>query len=149
MNVRFIVELTDTDRKPYQLLDEIRIPVRAKPGQVARIDYEYPGTTRGGGGTRSAGSAGSAGSASCAAADASTIQQPHTPSKRPPVRAPRVRKLRMPPAHQLHAPGDIPMPPGRAPQTHRGARQRSRLNARADSEASTASSSTGSTGLDT
>ena len=71
MNVRFIVELTDTDRKPYQLLDEIRIPVRAKPGQVARIDYEYPGTTRGGGGTRSAGSAGSA---SCAAADASTIR---------------------------------------------------------------------------
>ena len=78
MNVRFIVELIDTDRKPYQLLDETRIPVRAKPGQVARIDHECPGTTRGGGRTRSTLSAGPA---SCAAADASTIQQPHTPSK--------------------------------------------------------------------
>lgn len=29
------------DEKPYQLLGETRIPVRAKRGQVARIDYEY------------------------------------------------------------------------------------------------------------
>ena len=29
------------DEKPYQLLGEARVPVRAQPGQPARIDYEY------------------------------------------------------------------------------------------------------------
>ncbi|MBL4689582.1 MAG: IS630 family transposase, partial [Nannocystaceae bacterium] len=29
------------DEKPYQLLDETRIPVPAKPGHPRRIDYEY------------------------------------------------------------------------------------------------------------
>ena len=29
------------DEKPYQLLAETRVPVRAQPGQPARIDYEY------------------------------------------------------------------------------------------------------------
>lgn len=29
------------DEKPYQLVGETRVPVRAKPGQRARIDYEY------------------------------------------------------------------------------------------------------------
>lgn len=29
------------DEKPYQLVDETRVPVRPKPGQPGRIDYEY------------------------------------------------------------------------------------------------------------
>lgn len=29
------------DEKPYQLIGETRVPIRAKPGQRARVDYEY------------------------------------------------------------------------------------------------------------
>lgn len=29
------------DEKPCQLLDDVRVPVRARPGQLAHIDYEY------------------------------------------------------------------------------------------------------------
>jgi len=29
------------DEKPYQLLDEVREPIQAKPGQIQKIDSEY------------------------------------------------------------------------------------------------------------
>ena len=29
------------DEKPCQLLDDVRVPMRARPGQLAHIDYEY------------------------------------------------------------------------------------------------------------